>query len=198
MNTNSSLERIADFLFEAGMLRKTPRTGYRFLGSGGESVAAHSFRTAIIGCLLAKLAGAQRERILVMCLFHDFHEARTGDLNYVYQLYDTCAAQQAIEDACRGVPSGDALLELWNEFEERRTPEALLAHDADQLDLILTLKEEQDMGNPYAAKWLSNALKRLRSDEAKQLADAILHRDHTAWWFLGASEEWWAHRKKPE
>ena len=39
----------AKFLYEVGMLKKTPRTGYRFLGSGEESVAEHSFRTAVIG-----------------------------------------------------------------------------------------------------------------------------------------------------
>ena len=58
----SYLTHLADFLFEAGMLRKTPRTGYQFLGSGGESVAEHSFRTAIVGYVLASMAGADVAR----------------------------------------------------------------------------------------------------------------------------------------
>ena len=33
------MKRIANFLFEAGMLKRTPRTGFQFLGSGAESVA---------------------------------------------------------------------------------------------------------------------------------------------------------------
>ena len=37
------------------MLKKTPRTGYQFLGTGKESVAEHSFRTAIIGYVLASI-----------------------------------------------------------------------------------------------------------------------------------------------
>lgn len=43
------MESIADFLFEVGMLCKTPRSGYQFLGSGRESVAEHILRTVFIG-----------------------------------------------------------------------------------------------------------------------------------------------------
>ena len=40
------MKNLANFLFEVGMLKRTPRTGFQFLGSGAESVAEHSFRTA--------------------------------------------------------------------------------------------------------------------------------------------------------
>ncbi|MFC1823332.1 HD domain-containing protein, partial [Thermodesulfobacteriota bacterium] len=49
------MKALINFFFEVGMLKKTPRTGYQFLGSGGESVAEHSFRTAIIGFALSQL-----------------------------------------------------------------------------------------------------------------------------------------------
>ncbi|MDO9630796.1 MAG: HD domain-containing protein, partial [Humidesulfovibrio sp.] len=62
LKKRSPLTRLADFLFECGMLRKTPRTGYQFLGSGAENVAEHSFRTAVVGFVLAKMAGADKER----------------------------------------------------------------------------------------------------------------------------------------
>jgi len=47
------MKEFVNFLFEVGMLKKTPRTGYQFLGSGQESVAEHSFRTVLIGYLLS-------------------------------------------------------------------------------------------------------------------------------------------------
>jgi hypothetical protein len=81
-------KKIVEFLFEVGMLKKTPRTGYQFLGSGGESVADHSFRTAVIGYALASQEpDADRNKVVLMCLFHDFPEARTGDHNYVNKKY---------------------------------------------------------------------------------------------------------------
>ncbi|MBW1775527.1 MAG: HD domain-containing protein, partial [Deltaproteobacteria bacterium] len=47
------MKALINFLFEVGMLKKTPRSGYQFLGTGQESVAEHSFRTAIIGYMLS-------------------------------------------------------------------------------------------------------------------------------------------------
>ena len=82
------LTAIADFLFEVGMLKRTPRSGFQFLGTGAETVAEHSLRVAVIGYVLAKMSGKfAPEKIVLMCLFHDLVEARTGDLNYVNKRY---------------------------------------------------------------------------------------------------------------
>jgi len=78
------MKNLANFFFEVGMLKRTPRTGFQFLGSGAQSVAEHSFRTAIIVYTLACLYGTvDTARVVQLCLFHDVPEARIGDLNYV-------------------------------------------------------------------------------------------------------------------
>ena len=41
-------ERLIQFFHEFGQLRHLPRSGYAFLGSGSESVAEHTSRTAAI------------------------------------------------------------------------------------------------------------------------------------------------------
>lgn len=156
------LERITDFFHEAGHLRHTPRSGYAFLGSGSENVAEHSYRTSVIGYTLAKLAGADAARVTFLCLFHDLHEARTGDFNYVNHRYDTCRDREALQDAVDGTGLEQDILDGWDEWQERRSLEARLAHDADQLDLICNLKAELDKGNKFAADWLESAVKRLR------------------------------------
>jgi len=184
-------KRLADFLFEVGMLRKTPRTGYQFLGSGGESVAEHSFRTTMIGYLLAVHSGADWSRVVLMCLFHDLHEARVGDFNYVNRMYNTALEERAFLDAVEGTGLEEGLGGIMRELDEVRTQEAALAQDADQLDLILSLKEEQDLGNPYAPKWLEYALQRLRTEWGRRLASAIMTTDHTDWWFQEADHRWW-------
>lgn len=190
-NGRSRFSRLADFLFEAGMLRKTPRTGYQFLGSGSENVAEHSFRCALIGYVLANLAGANPEHTAMLCLIHDFHEARTGDFNYVNSMYNTSRQRLAMEHALKGTGLTEKLLPLWDEQDQEESLEAKLAGDADQLDLILNLVEEKNLGNPYAAKWLESALLRVHTDEGKELAAKIVKADHTDWWFKGPQEDWW-------
>lgn len=172
------------------MLRKTPRTGYQFLGSGQENVAEHSFRTTVIAYVLANLANADLVRTMGMALFHDLHETRIGDFNYVNRIYNSRNAQLAMEHALHGTGL-NGVLQWWHELEAEQSLEACLVHDADQLDLILNLKQEQDLGNPYAAKWLDCALPRLRTSIGRDLAEVILCTDHTEWWFNGPDPSWW-------
>lgn len=188
------LSRLADFLYEAGMLRKTPRTGYQFLGSGAENVAEHSFRTAIIGYVLAEMSGADPKHTAVLCLIHDFHEARTGDFNYVNSIYNTSKQRLAMQHALKGTGLTQSLLSLWDEQEAEESPEALLAKDADQIDLILNLVEEKKQGNPSAGKWLESALLRVHSQAGKELARTIVETDPSDWWFKGPDEEWWVNK----
>lgn len=190
------MKNIANFLFEAGMLKRTPRTGFQFLGSGAESVAEHIFRTVYIGYTLGHLsAGVNAERLIKMCLFHDLPEARTGDLNYVNKKYVKADIERAVEDLSATVPFGAEIKELVDEFEKGESTEALLAHDADQLELILALKEYKDVGNKYADEWLEYALKRLKTDIARNLAKTILSTDSSLWWFSDKSD-WWVTGKE--
>jgi putative hydrolases of HD superfamily len=185
------MEEIANFLFEVGMLNKTPRTGFRFLGSGKESVAEHILRTLFIGYSLCKLDPAADElKVLRMCLVHDLPEARTGDQNYMYKKYVTVDEEKAVRELTEHLPFGAEIKSVIGEFNEKKTREALLAHDADQLALILQLKEYRDLGNQYSQEWLDFAVRRLCTDQGRKLADTILQTDWTQWWFRDKSD-WW-------
>ncbi|WP_300708475.1 HD domain-containing protein [uncultured Desulfovibrio sp.] len=186
--------RLADLFHEAGMLRHTPRSGYAFLGSGSESVAEHSYRMSVIGFALARLAGADAGRVLQLCLFHDLHEARTGDFNYVNHRYNSCRAREALADAVDGTGLEADILGALDEFEARETLEARLARDADQLDLICNLKAELDKGNAFAAQWLESAVQRLHTPWARDLAEELLAADHNRWWYGRVDRQWWVNR----
>jgi putative hydrolase of HD superfamily len=191
------MQNIANFLFEVGMLKRTPRTGLQFLGSGNESVAEHAFRVSFIGYVLARLEkDIDEARLIKMCLFHDLHEARTGDLNYMNKKYVTVDEEKAVRDLSRTLPFGDDLEETLEEFNKAESKEALLANDADQLDLILMLKENKDLGNKYADEWIRFALKRLKTETAQKLAKTILETDSTLWWFKDKSD-WWINGGNP-
>ena len=174
-----------------GMLKKTPRTGYQFLGSGQESVADHSFRTAIIGYILSQQEpDADCQKIVLMCLFHDLHEARTGDHNYVNKRYVAVDEESALNDMAKDLPFGEDIIVLTREFNLGESLEARISRDADQIDLILELKEQQDLGNRYARDWLKYALQRLQTENAKKMALEVLNTDSTDWWFEKKTA-WW-------
>ena len=185
-----------NFLFEVGILKKIPRSGYQFLGTGGESVAEHSFRVAVIAYVLAKNEPkADIQKLVFMSLFHDFHEARTGDHNYVNKRYVTVNEDGAVNDLAKKLPYGKEIVSLIDEFNSRETLEARLSQDADQLDFILELKRQQDLGNHAAGEWLRYSVKRLTTNLAKKMAHEIIATDSSDWWFE-KNEELWVN--KPE
>ena len=189
--------KIVDFLFETGMLAKTPRSGFFFLGSGEQSVAEHTNRVCYIGFALASMSnGADSAKILEMCLFHDLAEARVSDLNYVHQKYNNRDEQSAIKDLTLGLPFGDKIYNILHEYEEKDSYESKLAKDADNLEFILSLKEQIDIGNERAISWIEVAIKRLKTKEAQSLIKTIIKTDSDRWWFGDKKDHWWVDRIK--
>ncbi|OHE24513.1 MAG: phosphohydrolase [Syntrophobacterales bacterium RBG_19FT_COMBO_59_10] len=185
------MREIADFLFEVGMLKKTPRSGFQFLGSGCESVAEHVLRTLYIGYVLCKMEPEADElKVFRLCLVHDLPEARTGDMNYMNKKYVTVDEKKAIRELAAPLFFGGEIEAILAEFNGRRTRESLLAHDADQLSLILQLKECGDLGNKYSQEWIDFAVRRLSTENARKLAGSILETDSSNWWFKDKSD-WW-------
>lgn len=186
------MKSIINFLFEIGMLKKTPRSGYFFLGSGQESVAEHILRMTYIGYVMSKLEpGVDECKLIKMCLIHDLPEARTGDHNYVHKKYVRVDEERATQDLTKGLPFGPEIKALCKEFNERKTQVALLANDADQIEHILQLKECMDLGNPHASDWIKNAKKRIKTKIGQKLADSILATPSTDWWFQNKDSQWW-------
>ena len=194
---NDKIGSVVDFLFEVGILAKTPRSGFHFLGSGEQSVAEHINRATYIGFALAMMTpGVDVGKVLAMCLLHDMHESRISDLNYVHQKYTERHEDKATEDVTRNLPFGDKMREIIHEYEERESMESRLAKDADRLEWLMALKEQLDTGNSRAASWMQSAIKRMDTDVAKQLAEKITNTESDNWWFADKNDQWWITRNK--
>jgi putative hydrolase of HD superfamily len=190
------MKEISEFLFETSMLRRTPRSGFQFLGSGSESVAEHILSTLYIGYVLCKMdPEADELKVLRLCLMHDLPEARTGDMNYVNKKYVTIDEKKVVKEIAAPLFFGGEIEETLDEFNRRKSREAFLASDADQLALILHLKECGDLGNKYSREWLNFAIERLATETARKLAASILNTDHSDWWFK-ENKDWWINGNK--
>jgi putative hydrolase of HD superfamily len=190
------MDSIANFLFEVGMLSRTPRSGYQFLGSGKESVAEHILRTVFVGYTLCKMDESLDElRVLKMCVFHDLPEARTGDMNYVNKKYVNVDEEKAVMELTESLFFGNDIKEAIEEFNRKETRESLIARDADQIALILQLKECGDLGNKYSDEWISFALQRLSTENGKKLSERVVNTDSSLWWFKEKGP-WWINGNK--
>jgi putative hydrolase of HD superfamily len=188
------LQSITNFIYETGILAKTPRSGLWFLGTGQQSVAEHTLRTVFIGYLLSKIVpNADMHRIIFLCLMHDLGEGRTSDLNYVHQKYGRLAENQAVEDIAKSLPFGNEIREAYIEEQAKTTLEGKIAKEADTLEWLATMREEEVKGNKKAEVWGRTAYERLKTPAGKQLGKLLLTTHPDAWWF-DEKDKWFVNR----
>ncbi len=147
------MEGLLKLLKAAGVLKRVIRSGWAKVGvENPESVAEHSYRTALLAMLLADLEGFNAERAMRMALLHDLAESMTGDLTpeekrrlgESYRMRE----EEAMRHLLRGLPEGlrRRYLELWKEYRRCETPEARLVHMADGLEMVLQALEYEEEG----------------------------------------------------
>ncbi|MCI0619561.1 HD domain-containing protein [Candidatus Wolfebacteria bacterium] len=186
-------QRIADFFFELGTMRKLPRMHRQVLLTDdmSDNIASHSYRVAMIGWFLAKEEGVDPYKVVMMCLSHDLGEIRSNDHNWVHRRYVRVFEEQIAEEQLGTLPYTD-LKDLYDEYENRETWEAVVAKDADLLDQILLLREYEWQGNREAAVWLHGKTgeddtghkhaEMLKTESAHKIAEVIYEKSPTEWW----------------
>ncbi len=179
------MDPVVRYIFEAGMLKRVARSGWWVEKvKNPESVADHSFRTALVAFMLAKMEGRDDEsanRICTAAVFHDMHETRLLDLNKITARYirvDRSLERKVERDQIQGMDGAlkDALLSTLRLSDEE---EAILK-DADYLECAFQAKEYADIGHP-TAKWLERIEKRLRTRSAKALIAKARKTDSGVW-----------------
>jgi putative hydrolases of HD superfamily len=178
---------LAAYLYEIGQLKRVVRSGWWLAGiEQPESVAEHSFRVAIIGYLLAQIEQADPYKTIIMCLFHDAHEARINDVHRVARKYMNWNGieRRIMADQAERLPKqiAEELVSLLNELEDDNSQEALLAHDADQLECLIQAREYQSLGYQAIEEWIESCRASLKSEAAKRLADECVREDPSIWW----------------
>jgi putative hydrolase of HD superfamily len=177
---------IVAFLHEAGHLRHVPRTGWALGGAPNpESVAEHSFGTAVIAYVIAACEGADPDRAATLAVFHDVPETRIGDVPSVGKPYiQTAPAAQVIADQTAGLPAelAGAISRLVTEFADRSTPEARCAKDADRLDCLLRARVEQSRGHHNMQPWVDTSLAGMQTATGRLLGTAAAELPVNLWW----------------
>lgn len=182
------MKSIAHLLFEARMLKEIPRSGFHFLGAGRESVAEHVYTATFVAYVMSQLQPeTDALKLISLCLVHDLPEARIGDLNSVQKAYVRAEEKRAIDDALHGLAFASHIRNLIEEYHAGTSVEARLARDADQIALILELKDLHDIGYRPPQDWLPHILNRLQTDTGKALASAIMSSRRDAWWWDAAA-----------
>lgn len=143
-----------EFLYEIGTLRLIPRQWARFLNTGTANLAEHHFRVMWLALIIAKYEGVKNtEKVLKMALVHDIAESRTVDVDYLSRQYVERNEELGIKDMLKNTAIEKEFLELSQEYEERKSKEAQIVKDADNLDIDMEIREQLARGNSLAEEW---------------------------------------------
>ncbi|WNZ29385.1 MAG: HD domain-containing protein [Candidatus Bathyarchaeota archaeon] len=150
-SADSSFRNIIKFLEASGTLKRIQRTGWVDVGVfDPESVADHTFRTAILCMLYADMNRLDTLKLLKMVLIHDLPEAIIGDL---MPSQKTARTKQDEEAAIRSIldllpkTQRDNYLSIWVEYKQGKTKEAKAVLQLDKIEMALQAKEYEKLGH---------------------------------------------------
>lgn len=135
MKNLKDLTQILGFIDEIEKLKLIYRQNMTIDGSRQENSAEHSWHLAMMALLLTDFANDKTLdllRVVKMLLIHDLVEIDTGD-TFLYDAKQNESKQERELQTAKRLfgllpdDLGSDLFALWNEFEDRKTPEAKYA-----------------------------------------------------------------------
>lgn len=167
-------------------LKHLPRSGWgRHNISAPESVAAHSWQMALAALWLSGTIIEEDydfNKVIKLCLCHDLAESIIGDITPDSPKY---ASKHEKEEAAmlEIAEKGDfpEAYRLFKEYEEAKTPEALLARDLDKLDMYAqSLAYEERYGKKDLSEFRRSAARQIQTPLGKILLKDIEQKAETS------------------
>jgi putative hydrolase of HD superfamily len=179
-------KRDIDFLFEMGSLRNMPRAWQQLLSGRAENVPEHVFRMALIAWTIAAAEEADVGKVLKMCMLHDLSESRTTDIAFMHRDYVTRNEELAEKHIFEQTTLEKEAHELLREYAERKTLEAKIVKDADNLEVDFELTELSKIGDTAARSMYVQhrpevRTKKLYTKTAKKMWDELRKTDPNHW-----------------
>ncbi|MDD5416898.1 MAG: HD domain-containing protein [Candidatus Aenigmarchaeota archaeon] len=144
-------KEIIEFAKLVGKLKTTVRTGWKMRGvKNPESVAEHSFRTALLAMLIADNKNLDTNKLIRMALLHDLEEAIIGDIttphkeklgkNKIIEL-----GKKELQKALSSLPNRlqQKYIKLWLENEEGKTKYSKMLQQIDRIEMMIQCLEYQ-------------------------------------------------------
>lgn len=144
-----------------------------------ESVAEHIFAMALLAWWAAEAydPALDTTKIIRMVLVHELGEIYAGDIipaDEVPPAEKHSLERAAVERVTRALPGGDAILALWEEYEQAASPEAVFVKQVDRLEMALQALVYESQGVPRMAEFFGSASAAVSDPRLRALLDEAL------------------------
>ena len=161
-------------------LKNIPRQGWKnkLNIENVESVADHSYSTAIMSMVLSDLQGLDTEKIIKMALLHDLAESIVGDItpDEVISKKKIGMEDTAMKQILESIPNNvsQQYTTLWNDYQKNSSKEANLLHEIDRLEMAFQAKFYLNKG--FSKEELRSFFKTANNEiRNKQLRDILVN-----------------------
>ena len=175
------MKDLVNFLIEIGKLKKTKRRGWVLRGMrDSETIAAHTFRMAIMAWFLGKQKKLDMDKVIKMSLIHDLCEVYAGDATpydkilpknkkELKKMFDNWPRSskkekekkffekykkenQALEKLILKLPSSlkKEVRDLWSNYENGLTKEGRFVRQVDRVENLLQALEYRKEGERFS------------------------------------------------
>lgn len=175
---DESWKNLIKIVRQVGVLKRIKRVGWAFKDiKEVESVADHSFRTAVLAMLLAKEFNLDEGKMVKMALIFNLGKMGVGEKRWeegAKRLSPLKDKWRVERDAIRKLFSASEysyFLDLWKEWEAQKSREAKILKQIGKLEMIFQALEYQQAGYPsdiFDEFW-ENAEKYLKGQELEDI-----------------------------
>jgi putative hydrolase of HD superfamily len=173
-----------DFFYLVSELKKVPRKGWKSkVGiEHPESVADHSYCTAIMAMVLSDSKRLDTEKIIKMALLHDLAESIMGDFtpDEISKNDKTTIENEIMYEILSKLPDelSKEYNSIWKEYSDQTTKEAILLHDIDKLEMAIQAAKYSSEGfpNDKLKAFVESARKEIKSNELLKIIDIISYK----------------------
>jgi putative hydrolase of HD superfamily len=173
-----------DFFYLVSELKKVPRSGWKNkVGiEHPESVADHSYGTAIMAMVFSDMHNLDTQRILKMALLHDLAESITGDFmpEEISKENKVSAENDAMKEILGKLPDDIAFKyqNIWEEYVQANTKESVLLHELDKLEMAIQAAKYSSEGfsNEKLGLFVDSAKKDIKSKELLDILDTLSYK----------------------
>ena len=173
-----------DFFYLVSELKRVPRKGWiRKVGiEHPESVADHSYATAIMAMVFSDSQKLDTEKILKMSLLHDLAESITGDFmpEEISKENKKVAEGDAMKEIFSKLPDNLAVQydKVWQEYIQANTKESILLHEIDKLEMAIQAVKYSSEGfsNEKLGLFVDSAKKEIKSKELLDILNTLSYK----------------------
>ncbi len=145
-----------------------------------ESVADHSFSMAVMAMVLSNMTKIDANKVMKMTLLHDLAESEVGDITpgSVSKKNKKELEEKSMARILQYLPSEIATecRNLWTEYIDKQTKEAIFVSEIDKLEMILQARiyAKEGFAKSKMEPFIRTAQKEIRSTELRSLLAKLL------------------------